>query len=444
MRLGLGIRLGPIGGFAMPSGLSWDSSYPVTVQRSGTGYTVVEQPRSYIPPEVFSGTTFYVDIATGSDADSGLTEALAKKCIYLAIAAGNATGAPFQVMVKGGSYNRDFNFNASGGGTVPTQHCAVIGYGGRVITGSYSETHTWAADATFTNTYSATRSACTRLFDRLNLDAFGNYAELTQVADAATCNTTPGSWAQVGSIVYARRLDGAPVTHANTRTLLTGEACLLGTKTIYLEGIDFEGGNIVGCMNATQTATRNIVAVGCTFKYAGSATTPSNDGVAVNNMTGLAAFFNCEADANSKDGFNSHANTGTHNFLTVNCRGEDNGRYASTSCNGFTVHEATSAIDVGGYYGGNRNGSDFHNINTSKCWAIGTEVVQSAAGYASNLANACFTVGDTAIIWAENTRATAQSGARALQAVNGTIRKRNHTTVAGAEVATGTGAIDSF
>lgn len=436
----------------MPNGFPWPvGTYPITVFGAEGRFSTAVNPRSLVNSGIWTSTTFiHVNSSTGVDASAAVVSSptdtsKAAKTIGKAIQLGNAAATPYRIFVKADTVVRANGLN----GINPTQPCSIEAWGGRVVMGPF-DVLTWAADVTYTNTYSATRSGVARVFDlTATLDKWGKYQELTLVADAATCNTTPGSWAQVGSTLYVRRTDGAAATNSNVRAYLGGSGVHninLGTGVLdfYLSGFDLEGGN-AGCLISPAAATHNIVAEDCTFRYAGSLASLT-DCVQLTSLKGIAAFFRCDASAGAKDGFNVHWTTGgapagdNTYLLTVDCTGRDNGRGTSVSNNGWTTHERVIGIDVNGDYAENYGGN-VHSIGTSQSWCVGTVSRRSIGdlGNGGTITSTGFRTNDSAVMWLDST--LADGNLLAIDAHDGTaaIYKRGHRSSGGMEyAATGT------
>lgn len=363
---------------APPPNFSWPfAQYPVKAYWAGDVAKCSIAPESLIDPACFAGVLYYVDFTNGSDTNNGTSWATAVKSIWKAISLGNATGAAYRVKVKAGTYPRanSFTNNAT---VFPTQSVMLEAVGGRVVTGPF-DSLTWAQDGTYTNTYSATRSNVQRVFDITATDEFGNYAELTPVASATLCNTTPGSWYSDGTKLYVRRLDGAAVTNTNTRAYLQA-GCAVHKETgnhWYAKGFDLEGGTDQGVayIYGNTGVPRRSVWVNCSAKYAGGAGNLLKNGFGALDFHGLVAFFGCIGNANTADGFNAHYTPGTGYccLLTVGCTGFDNGRFTNQSNNGLTAHETVLAIDIGSEYGWNRGGT-LRNIGTTQMWVVGSKI----------------------------------------------------------------------
>jgi hypothetical protein len=357
---------------SLESGFDWPyETYPVTFGWNGTSFTCDLDPEDYAAAAL-AGTQYYVDVDTGSDVADGLTSETPVKSIHRAITLGNATAAPFRVAVAAGSYPRENGFTATGALVPATQSCAIIGTGlVECWTGSVL---TWpgSPDATHTSTYKVARSAVARVINLTTDDANGDYDELTKVADAATCNSTPNSWAQVAGDLYVHRTDEEAPTTANTRVLLLSTANLqtgATSKDIFVSGIDFQGG-AGGAVSVQVAATLNAMFVNCTGKFAGAVGVNVN-GFAFNNFTGLAALKNCVGACNENDGISGHLSSGEYYMLTIDCIGRNNGRNSALSCNGLTIHGNVRGIDVNGEYCENY-GANVIPVNTSQMFCLGT------------------------------------------------------------------------
>lgn len=332
--------------------------------------------------------TYYVDTATGNDANAG-TSGSKKKTIHAAVTAANSAGSAAKIIITAGEYIRTEN-PSNGNNVLPTVDIAYIATGGRVITGAFDTFTNPTADATYTNTYSAVLTNVNRIMDRKVLDRFGDYTDLTLVGSAAICNITPNSWYyNTGTnTYYINRADGAAPTSTNTRLFRSSVGTFKATSplnfffggVVAADGFDFEGGNSAGCLNYAPTtkpaSNKAVIASNCSFKYAGGRVDTGATGVAVNSIHGLSAFFNSHQAANWTDGFNCHNSTtptAVSHFMTVNCSGFDNGRGLAQSCNGWTTHEDVTGADFCGVWDSNRGGS-MRSINTSVSWIVGSLV----------------------------------------------------------------------
>lgn len=325
--------------------------------------------RIVAPNKAFrTANIYYVDVTGGSDAAAGTSWATAFKSIWKATTAGNTSAAPFVVYIAAGEYERSNAFCNAGSAVIPTQECAYIAVGGRVIAGTWGAL-TWTL--TGGTTYQVSRTNVRRVLDWLNKDEHGDFVELPKVADLATCQATPGSWYTDGTIAYVNRADGAAVTTANTKALLQAVDGFVMTTTgnMYLEGIDQLGGNQGGYW-VKGNATGIAVTKDCSFKFS-SAATPI-DGVQVLDVKGYIGI-NTTAAKNGKDGFNFHKSGVTYPYcITVGCIGRNNGDGNTSSNNGLTLHDGCKGIDIGGKYYGNRGGNIAITNAGTELWAVGT------------------------------------------------------------------------
>lgn len=418
----------PLLASAAPAGFGWDwAKYPIMGRKFGGKWKVTTDPKTLVNKAIWSAPIYYVwpggpgvsDLNTGL---GGYGNAL--NTINRAVVLGNASSAPFRVLVKPSgatTYTRALGTVT----TSPTQHCAIIADGGRVRTGPF-DALTYALDTG--TTYVTTRSAVARVFNLSTPNAYGNYTELAMVADAATCRATPGSWAQVGTSLYVNRADGSAVTNANTRAYLNAACMPLGSASadFYLEGFDLEGG-ITSSIRA-EGGSRNIVTNDVTTRNSGMASSPGN-GIYIYDTTGLAAFFKTTGIGHFADCFNGHWVAGGVvglAMLTVDCIGIDNGRTGNNTDNGLTTHDGIISIDINGYYEANV-GPNVALVNSgTQAWVVGTTAKNSrGAGNAGEFRS------DTGSkIWLEDT--VADTAGRSLHLTNeSTILTRNHTTIGG-------------
>jgi len=442
--LGLSMAAGAGRRVAPPSGLGFPfADHPLRLRHRGGQFLADIRPEAYAAAAL-AGPSYFVDIATGNDGNAGTNWGAAVKSIFVATQLGNAGGVPFNVAVKAGVYPRANSFTNGGPMVIPTQAAAYRAVGGRVTCWAGSDLG-WSGvpDGIYGNCHSVARSNVTAVLDLAHADAFGDPAELARVADAAACNTTAGSWAEVGGTLYVHRADGAAATNANTRALLVVDAFVLDdtAKSVYLEGFDFQGGANGGVFvyGATERA---LVFVDCSARYAGG---PSHlcDGFRILDSSGLALLVRCVAASNAKDGFNFHwgqGGTPALHHLTIDCRAYGNGRYDSQSNNGLTSHDGLVGIDVGGFYHDNFGANVVSNA-ASRLWCLGTEARDSLGDgpRGGAVEPVDFNTQETATYWLERTHSS--GSARSLVAGDSSsIRLRGHQAGAGQAQFTAPGA----
>jgi hypothetical protein len=446
----IGVRIGATTAFfralppQVPPGLGWTG--PALNLRFVQGcWRPRFAPRDLVDPGIWTGPAIHVDGVAGADANSGLGAAdgdfsVAKRTIFAAFTAGNATGAPYRVLIKPGTFeNSAFTNN----GTVePNQHVAIIGWNGRAEYRSGPRTAVWTLDSG--TTYSTPVTSLMRIFRADLRTPEGLYTELAQVADLATCRSTAGScfkdtatcWVNIGrapsttDIVLIRSFHGARF--------------MTSTRDIYLENIHCEGG-ISGALHCDPQANRNIVGVNCSFRYSAPSSTGAElDAVQIRRTNGLVAFFDSDASCGAKDGWNFHDDAWPVMLvLLVNCTGYRNGWRNATSCNDLTAHDGVILIALGGDYGLAGNGATVHFIENTRTWIVGA---RSTARDPDGTSTA-FKCSNAGLMWLDGTRADAAGGAISnygIEANGGQVFKRNHAALAGGELASVGGTISNY
>lgn len=335
-----------VSALAVLTAIEWNQAdYPLEPAKVGGVWTSGFDPDDYLPLSYFVGTPLFVDFTTGSDAANGQSGTPVKS-LWRAINLVNAAGVPTHVTVNPGTFPRANWFNS--GSTVLTTPAWFEVVGGRAV--AYNgDVLTWpgSPDATYPNTYKASRSSVARVVNLLGTSPYGtHYADFAKVADAATCNSTANSWAQVGSDLYVNR--GGGTLNANTRAYLTTNGLRTSTS-VRLTGFDIEGGGgSGGCFSILNAASSVVIAESCTFRYSGSDAIPRDCCLIEGTSTGLFAFLDCDFSGSSKDGLNhTRADDGFRlvHVLTERCSGDDFGRGASTSNNAITGHFMTVQAD---------------------------------------------------------------------------------------------------
>jgi hypothetical protein len=450
--LGLGIggtakpaqHLAPPDGFAFPF-----NHFPLRVFASGrTDF----EPAAYAR-DALNGTLFHVDPSTGNDGNSGLSTAARLQSVHVAITRGNATGAPYAVLVRnlGGAIVPRAHGISSSGAVRPTQKCAIVMESGPVAFATH-DLLAYTADPVMAGVFGASRSNVARVFDLRGTDAFGNPVELVRVGSEAALAGDPGAtglWYNSGASFKVKLHDGAVASNDTVLALLlTQNVSLNGaSQDFFLDGAKLYGGNDGG-LHASGVVG-NVVCHKVEARLAGAAGA-LRDGFRIESVRGLAAFQHCRAAGNAKDGFNAHRLAGLPDslfVLTDRCKGADNGRYTAQSCNFVTAHEDVVWLDVGGRAEAN-HGAQVHLIDQAQLWAVATESRHSRGDLAlgGGIPPTEFLTEDSALMWLENTLAEAASGSGWAVRARGvsTILKRRHRTLAGQEGADGTAVIGGF
>lgn len=447
---------------ALPSGLGWDTAVcPVTPTLTDTPGAGVVGSAGITPAALFDlfstarsapAATYWVDGTSGVDTNAG-TQAAPFKSLFKAEQAANAAAVPTLVNVLAGTFARSLSFYFQV--VTPTVDIAFVAVGGRVVTGPFDLFTISTRDATNTRCFTVAVANCDKVLDTANADQFGNHRELVQVADAAACNLVPNSWSLVAGTLYIHRGDEAAITPGNTRVFRNQPFNFLvqNPVNVYMDGFDLEGapGSAVARVDmgaAGLSATpKAAVFANCSFKYGGGAIGTATIGLAASSWNGVVAAFNCQADGNATDGFNSHNAQGVAKplFLTVNCSARDNGRGAAASCNGLTIHEDVKGIDIGGDYRRNRGGT-IRNINASKAYLFGTTAADDLGDIRLGgvVPPTAVRADDTAVIWAERVKVPMPRGTFAYATGSSTaaIHRRNCAPVPQPDQ--GVGTFDSY
>jgi len=444
MGVGLGPQFRTETHVPFPAGFGWDSGrFPLSITKGGGGYRANLTPRDLVDGGIWTGSAFHVDSETGDDNNTGLGTqdgdfSQAKRSIYAAFVAGNATASPYRVIVKTGEYEESaFTRN---GNDEPDQPVAIIGWGGpvRYRTGPFSAS--WA-DAG--GSYSTSLSAVRRVFRTDVLDARGLYTELAAAADLTGCQATQDSWFDDAGTVHVNIGQAPGLADIALIRSFHGARFVSHMGDLYLEDIHCEGG-ITGALHCDAEADRNVVGVNCSFRYS-APSNPSNpqDAVQLRRTNGLVAFFDCDASGGAEDGWSFHEDgyTGMH-VLMQGCTGYHNGAFTATSCNGFTTHDNLRAIDLDGSYGWSRNGTEVHCIQTTHTFLAGTRAVARDVDGTS----VAFKCSNQSFMWLQGTVADAAGATTnfAIEANGGTVFRRDHQTLAGTEETSNGGSVTGF
>lgn len=383
------LRSGFVGGnvyprtVSPPSGLGWSPPWSV-VQFGPTAFTTNLEPSSL---KLSTANTRYVDIATGSDANTGLVVGSPKKSIWSAInVGGNDT-----IYVKGSAdpanptvYHYDWSWRV-----VPIQNTNVIvvsdftslapGYAISSIGHKAGDSllGTWAltADVSGPHVYEATLATSPGggvIDASAAKQASGAYAALTNRASIALVEANPGSWYHDGTKLYVRTSDSrAP--DAALRPLKQAINGWLNTAiSIYVERLIFEGGNarafyVQNCATATF--------VDCSFVNGQQQGCELNVSGAVTNSTHTVNLIRCKALGNAGDGLGATvAGTGeTVQWLEWAC--ESSGNSGGGTEQGSSLHftagnTAVLAVRVGGHYHGNKT-QEIADVGGCKVWLAG-------------------------------------------------------------------------
>lgn len=429
--------------FTPPAALGWPQAYHPHAERDGCRFRSALAPQSMVDAAIWNGPAYHVDPVSGSDSNSGLAKrngdfTNAKRSIHAAFTAGNATGAPYRVLLKPGFYSEG-SFS-SNGSVEPNQPVAIIGYEGEAVYRTGPGSVTWTAGNG--DDFSAPVTGVQRAFDTGD-SVNGKPVPLTEAADLAECETTPGTFYQDASAVHVNIGATPDPDRIALIRAFHGARFLNHAGDLYLENLRLQGG-ISGALHCDPIAARNIVGVNCVFEMsAPSESSPDPDAVTIRRTSGLVAFFDSRADLGAKDGWNFHADgvTGMHVLLS-GCHGAANGAPGPTSCNALTLHDDVKGVAIGGDFGWSSNGTEVHIIQDARLWALGAHATARDIDGTST----AFKCSNTAAMWLEETTADAQGSASnyGIDANGGAVFKRNHTNLFCDETTASGGVISTY
>lgn len=318
----------------IPSDFGWNPSFNI-YQTAPTTFTCDYNHLADKP----SGTTVWVDKATGSDSNDG-----SEANPFETVAAAVTSGADV-VNIKTGDYWRN---HAWGDQLDPTKSMAFIAIDGpgTVRMGrieDFADLPTWTSAGS--GVYSTTRSAVRAVLDTTDTPYPGEtqldgtspvHEPLTEVADLAAAQASGGStWAQVGSTLYVKTHDSRQ-PDINVLPILQERNTKIVNRDIvfYLEGIEVWGDRPVYFDMGISNSAR-MVGYKCGMRYSGENDNVYFDGVLNTRLVECEVSHNLADD----DGINYDRRSGnvTNTYgLEYKCRYFANG--ASTNDNGSTTH----------------------------------------------------------------------------------------------------------
>lgn len=345
-------------------------------------------PIDYYPFELANAdSVYYVDVATGSDSNTGTASAPFKSLRY---AIHGRTGNVL-VYVKAGSYLRADGFND------PNPLCTGLiikrwGDSGRILSSMAFSGLSWSLVSGKTNTYQATAATATAVVDKDNLSAAGDYTRLTLKTSINDVEANANSYYISGSTVYVHTFDDrAPdsdiLVFESKRNFLYNVA----DGVVWAEYIDFEGGDRPAQVSHTLDHSKQAEChfLDCTFKYSGGTRNGfSTDGKVYSFLK------SCVASQNVADGFNYHklASSAAPVAVEIDCIGRGNGWNGATINNGSTMHDGGTAFRVNGTYT-DSEGRVVHDVGNSHSWNVKCLASNSRAVVASPVANVNWAAG---------------------------------------------------
>jgi hypothetical protein len=327
------------GNITPPAELTW--TLPFAIQRhSQTGAIRVDPTfdlEAYA--NVTETGTSWVKMASegGSDSASGADEAHAFATIHKALSYTSRS----VVMVKAGTYSGYPSDGWNGGH--PNASFKVKAYGGAVIiTMDVTSALTWNLVG---NHYEASyASNLASVYDFASPDSDGDATILVKAADAATVDSTPGSWFSTGGVIYVRTSDNRqPDTNIHCSVGSSNGYMTYGV-TQYLEGLTFWGGpspfnaNLAG--NGLKLYCKN-----CNFKY--SSSVAGTDIFVVTGGGGEVGLQGCVAARGNGDCFKMlFSGAYVSNLFMIDCIGRYGGLPGNTNANGYSRHGPGSTVGI--------------------------------------------------------------------------------------------------
>lgn len=364
-------------------------SLPVKVYEVSAGKFITNYDSATSLPFAESAATYvhYVDVATGSDSNSG-TSIAPYKTLHKAV---HGLSGNVLVYVKAGVYDKDNSFKDAN----PTCTNLIIrrwGSSGRIVSSMHHSDQVWTVVPSYSNTYSSTVVTCGAVLDSAELTAYGNYTVLQRLSSIADVNATAGSYYVDGTTVYVHTVGSRPADSSvlcmedkrNFRFNVAG-------GTVWAEYIDFQGGTRAAQVSHTGNAASWARAYlhECTTKYSANTRNGFSTDGAVQSI-----LYRCAADNNEKDGFNYHSYLTSAPPLAVEieCTGYYNGHDGDTINNCSTMHDGGTVLRVACRYIG-AEGRVVHDINSSHSWNVGCHNDDSYAAVASPVANVNWAAG---------------------------------------------------
>lgn len=459
------ILVGILGLISPPAGSGFAPSFQFF--RSGDQISTNFNITSTIPA-VTKG--YFVNPLTGLDANSGLTTGLPLLNLSTALAKTDAD----QISFTGLTGNVILRTTKSWNNVQPSRSMSVLNRTGFRVFSAKTASATlpvFIAHATLASIFQTTiaSASAAQVIDTHVLtvpsyvDRNGNTKPLPNVP--SQCSTLPlaasaaalsaqapgaGGWFHDGTNLYVRTTDDRNLI-GDTELVLstTGNNGRFGATTnaltLYVEGIDFIGGNAPFlALTAAAGNTGTLAFNGCTFQGSQS----SSNGLSVQGL--LTVFlYRCGAYYNKADGFNYHSfqadgtTTGTSpTFFENECVAIGNGTTgsAATSDNATTWHDFAFGICLNGVYI-NSDDRVVALTNSAQGWMLGCiagQAVKTVAGSES------FAALISSKLWLDTCVALAGPNPRWIAANSATISHYNSGPVVNAGTAESTGTIAAY
>jgi len=448
----------------VPSGFTY-TTYPFNIKRTWNGGITHDFDITTIIPAITN--TWYVDPVSGNDGTAVVND---RTHPLLNLATALAKNPCDQVRIINLTSNFLGRTTKSWNNVQPAVSMSVVVEGNfRYISGKFASATvpTWIVNGSFANVYQTTiaSASAAKVIDT-SIQAFVPYSDknnATQLADlaapiyssytnvgsAAAVSALAGSWFHDGTNLHVRALDD--------RSLIGDAALVLSTTgnngrygavtnnlTLYVQGIDFVGGNAPFLALTALTGNTGTIAFNkCSFQGAQTA----SNGLSIQGKLTVYGYRN-GAYYNQADGFNYHSfeadgvTTGSSpTFVEIDCVSVGNGTTGSagTSDNASTCHDFVNGIRINGIYV-NSDDRVLAETNSAQTWNLGCYVgqaIQTAAGRESIAALL------TSHVWIDSVYTKGGANPQWIAAQSSTLNyfKSGNVVNAGTGEATGTVAV---
>jgi hypothetical protein len=359
-----------------PAGFTF--TLPFTIQQRGRTFRPLAWDVSSLEPATTAA--LYVS-PSGSDVNDGRDLAHAKRTIENAI--GSMTQAT-TIWLADGFYGENAPAGTGGHwrGNNPAYDLVLKAiHPGQVINSPKVYQLSWTVYDAPTHTYQANyASGVFAVWDGKILQN-GDYIRLTAQASIAAVQANAGSWYQTAGVVYVHLADDRPPdSDLHVFRDMNSAYCTRDGITIYLEGIEFQGGtNGAGWFrNASAAGGLQIYAKNCRFKYSGYI-----GGLAIEGANAVICQ-DCESARNQNDGFNYHVRNGVApDAIEIRCAARDNGiPGGDNDNNGSSIHDGGRVLRLmGRYY--NSAGPNVIDIDNALSYNLGCQAFDSLAAAGS-------------------------------------------------------------
>ena len=349
-----------------PSDVLWnDNVLAGKLKRTFNGITTDFDVAS-LKPE--NGKTYYIK-PNGNDSNSGEDREHPLQKLSTAIAKSDVQ----TIVVMDGIYN-----NGRIGGSF-TKGVNIVADTDAHPIFIMSRDKTWSKTDGYTKVYQTTDSA-SAFYGVVKADvrtAEGDLLYFTKVDTLAEVETTDNSYYTSEHDIYINSAS-AP---SKVYVLVSGVNChatLSNGETIYVEGIEFIGGNYGGFRVTNGNASKKPLAI---FKNCGFARSYLGNALYLQGCSGILQ--NCYASYSAEDGFNYHATLNVApDTVEINCIGRHNGTTGNNTNNGSTTHDGAKILRLNCEFFDNI-GPNLADVNNSLSFNYGV-VSHDSAGASTN------------------------------------------------------------